>query len=270
MKLDPELPEGVDERLWIRLHGKDERLFLLGASHTFPGRMSVWEPSKDRGVSVSKHEIVEMSDEARWWVTGFLVGNEPRPPKDESANKGYWEANEVYRRTGAWPSSYGLDRLPADETLLALVSLGPLELVDEAFIESERSDTAKAVLAARLDGQKVWYPVSLELEPWPDEGVRVALEETIARIERLGVLDLRIASALAETRDPRVRDLLRAKVMAAFDVGETRSCISLMTVLIEHWREPWQGIARLMASEWDGVSRLARRFELDSETQGAS
>ena len=70
-------PDWIDEGLWVRLAGVDARCFIRGNAHTHPGRFGVWSDSLDRGLAASKDEIVECSDASRWWVEGFLSGNEP-------------------------------------------------------------------------------------------------------------------------------------------------------------------------------------------------
>lgn len=106
--------EGVDERLWIRTSGCDSRDFLVGNSHTFPGRMSAYCPTDGVHYSVSLSEIEDMSPDAVHWVAGFLVGNQPRPEDlfgpgihDAHDSDPHWrrwtEAVEQFRRTGTWP-----------------------------------------------------------------------------------------------------------------------------------------------------------------------
>lgn len=67
----------IDRELWIEAEGFEGRSYLVGNSHTFPGRMLLWNEQQDVVASVSKSEITSASDASRRWIDGFLVGNEP-------------------------------------------------------------------------------------------------------------------------------------------------------------------------------------------------
>lgn len=70
-------PNEIDEELWVRVKGVEGRCFIRGNGHTHLGRFSVWSDSLGCGLSASKDEILECSEASRWWVEGFLNGNEP-------------------------------------------------------------------------------------------------------------------------------------------------------------------------------------------------
>jgi hypothetical protein len=102
-----EIHDDLDERLWFEgsCGGRD---LLVGNSHTFRGRMAAWCPQRGRGYSVSLSEMGEMSDETRYFIRGFLSGNEPGPPYDDahgtdSADARAWRsAIRRFRSTGSW------------------------------------------------------------------------------------------------------------------------------------------------------------------------
>jgi hypothetical protein len=93
----------VDERLWFeaRCGGRD---FLVGNGHTFPGRIAAWCPERRVAYNVSRVELGAMSDEARFWIDGFLAGAEPDPPEDgDEADLVAWRAATIrFHRTGRW------------------------------------------------------------------------------------------------------------------------------------------------------------------------
>ena len=109
----------MDEDLWIRTPACEERDYLVGNSHTFPGRMAGYCPMRGIGFSVSLDEIEEMSPEAARWIEGFLAGNEPDP--DEMFGPGIHDADQSdprwqrwrhavaeFRSTGRWrPTRWG-------------------------------------------------------------------------------------------------------------------------------------------------------------------
>lgn len=66
--------------LWFTHEKCEGEHYLIGNPHTFPGRMLAWCPCKERFFYVSKSEIIDLSDEAKYWIEGFLHGNEPEPP----------------------------------------------------------------------------------------------------------------------------------------------------------------------------------------------
>jgi len=88
--------------------------YLIGNSHTFRGRMRAWCPTMQRSFSVSKRGITECSLEAKYWIQGFLTGNEPDyprnedreplPPEDPRSHR--WEAAvALFAETGYWNES---------------------------------------------------------------------------------------------------------------------------------------------------------------------
>ncbi|MBA2679049.1 MAG: hypothetical protein H0U76_11720 [Ktedonobacteraceae bacterium] len=99
-----------DEQLWFTQEGCDEKHFLQGNPHTFHGRMAAWCPREQAGLCVSKSEMLECSLATRYWVQGFLSGNEPAYPVDDD---GYLEdddprikkwraAIQLFAKTGLW------------------------------------------------------------------------------------------------------------------------------------------------------------------------
>ena len=59
--------------MWFKAScgGRD---LLTGNGGTFPGRMSAWCPEKRLSYKVSFSEMGEMSQEARYYVAGFVAG----------------------------------------------------------------------------------------------------------------------------------------------------------------------------------------------------
>jgi hypothetical protein len=106
----------IDERLWIRTNGCEQRDFLRGNGHTSPGRMSAFCPHMPGGFSVTLSEIEDMSDESRLWIAGYLHGNEPRPElmfgdqiyeaDDDDPRWTQWRAAvQRFDATGEWPDT---------------------------------------------------------------------------------------------------------------------------------------------------------------------
>jgi hypothetical protein len=107
-------PPDLDRSLWFEPGCCSEgRHYLHYNPHTFFGRMGAYCEAHDRAFVVSLSEIERASDEARYWIRGFLAGNEPPPPLDsegftidelgDARWDGWREAVEQFRRTGAWP-----------------------------------------------------------------------------------------------------------------------------------------------------------------------
>jgi hypothetical protein len=107
-------PPDLDRALWFEPGCcSDGQHYLHHNPHTFPGRMGAYCEAHDSTLSVSLSEIEQASEPARYWIRGFLSGNEPPPPLD---SEGYeiddledprwdrWrEAVAQFRKTGAWP-----------------------------------------------------------------------------------------------------------------------------------------------------------------------
>jgi hypothetical protein len=102
----------VNPKLWFTMDPScTGKHFLLCASHTFPGRFTAWCPLKKRSTNCSLSDVKDASKEARYWLKGFLAGNEPPPPRGES---GYsleasspefkdWEKRaRRFQKTGVW------------------------------------------------------------------------------------------------------------------------------------------------------------------------
>jgi hypothetical protein len=106
---DPEQAGEPDPLLWFEAPcgGRD---LLAGNGGTFHGRMRAWCPDKRVSYNVSLAEMGQMSREARYWVAGFLAGNQPGPPPppdfDADTDPGdlvaYRAATGRFHRTGLW------------------------------------------------------------------------------------------------------------------------------------------------------------------------
>lgn len=102
----------VDERLWFEAPcgGRD---FLMGNGHTFTGRLTAWCPHDEVGYSVSLGEMGAMPDESRYYVAGFLAGNEPECPTDDEGETdeadliAWRSATRRFRHTGQWYGRWG-------------------------------------------------------------------------------------------------------------------------------------------------------------------
>lgn len=98
----------LDEELWF-IGSCGKRDLLTGNPHTFRGRISAWCPAERVGYNVSLDEITEMSTASRYFIKGFLAGNEPEPPEpDDQGNEDpedltAWRAAvHRFRSTGNW------------------------------------------------------------------------------------------------------------------------------------------------------------------------
>ena len=99
-----------DENLWFNHKGCEGKHYLIGNPHTFRGRIYAWCPKKERSFSVSLSEIENMSEYSKYWINGFLNGNQPEPPTDANGDvdfesveyKKWTESIELFTRTGYW------------------------------------------------------------------------------------------------------------------------------------------------------------------------
>jgi hypothetical protein len=98
-----------DQLLWFEAPcgGRD---LLTGNGGTYPGRMSAWCPDTQVSYNVSLAEMGPMSEQARYYVAGFLAGNQPGTPPppdcDSDIDPGdltaWLAAAGRFRRTGLW------------------------------------------------------------------------------------------------------------------------------------------------------------------------
>ncbi len=99
-----------DERLWFLHKGCDGKHYFISNPHTFPGRMLAWCPIRKTDFCVPKSEMEAISESAKYWIQGFLTGNQPNPPLDESGDvnfdspeyKNWLIKIEEFGKTGDW------------------------------------------------------------------------------------------------------------------------------------------------------------------------
>jgi len=110
---DGDDPEPVDERLWFEGSCGERDFLVEGEGHSFRGRMSAWCPHLRRSYRVSLSEMEPMSEEASYFVRGYLSGSEPNPPTDGDGNTtpedllAWRSATKRFRRTGSWYGRWG-------------------------------------------------------------------------------------------------------------------------------------------------------------------
>ncbi|MEU8296233.1 hypothetical protein AB0C04_02950 [Micromonospora sp. NPDC048909] len=102
----PPLPPDVDPDLWFDTEKCGRHYLLDGNAHTFPGRMLAYCAERGIRTRVAKGEIGVCSEQAQYFVRGFLSGNEPAPPASDSdtdlAYLAWSEAAARFRDTGHW------------------------------------------------------------------------------------------------------------------------------------------------------------------------
>jgi hypothetical protein len=103
----------INDKLWFRTSHCSGKHFILGNPHTDHGRIYAWCPKKQTGFCVSKLEITSLSKESKYWIEGFLSGNEPEPPdeSDISSTQDYFKSRKYkkwekaiaeFKETGYW------------------------------------------------------------------------------------------------------------------------------------------------------------------------
>ena len=103
----------ADERMWFEAFCGNRDFLLDDNGHTFHGRMLAWCPDRGYSYSVSLDEMGEMSTESEYFVRGFLAGNSPEGPFDESdeitpEDETAWIlALQRFRQTGSWFGRWG-------------------------------------------------------------------------------------------------------------------------------------------------------------------
>ena len=114
---DNPAPSETDPNLWVEVDGLDGKLFIMGNPHTYPGRITGWSYEGNHSYYFSKDEVTAASDAARYWIDGFLSGNEPtlaeylgigpeqaaRLDDDDAAIARWHEALHAFCTTGDFP-----------------------------------------------------------------------------------------------------------------------------------------------------------------------
>jgi hypothetical protein len=97
-----------DERLWFEASCGNRDFLGMDNPHTFLGRMSAWCPDRNVWYRVSLAGMGEMSDEARYFVKGYLAGSEPGFDAVDGPDFVAWEtAVRRFRGTGEWYGRWG-------------------------------------------------------------------------------------------------------------------------------------------------------------------
>ena len=99
-----------DEKLWFKHLGCTGKHYVLGNPHTVPGRVWAWCPKEKCCIFVSLNDMGEMSQAAKYWMQGYLNGNEPKAPEgeygvpdfDSKEYKRWLRKTANFRRTGKW------------------------------------------------------------------------------------------------------------------------------------------------------------------------
>jgi hypothetical protein len=106
-----DVPDDLDERLWFEQFGCTSRHFLMNGNPMILGVMWAFCPVERLVIRVSKSDLGAMSDEARYFVQGFLAGSEPESPvartgiftaADEEALQAWRNATGSWRTSGVW------------------------------------------------------------------------------------------------------------------------------------------------------------------------
>jgi hypothetical protein len=106
------IPDDLDPSLWIEVEGVAGRCYLIGNPHTFRGRMYAYSEGLARDLAVSRADIRNSSTEARYWVEGFLSGNEPDGDQmfgpafldqDDRLAERWQNALSHFTQAGNWP-----------------------------------------------------------------------------------------------------------------------------------------------------------------------
>lgn len=85
---------------------------MIGNPHTYNGRIDAWCPEKGTCFCVSLSEIEDMSEYSKYWINGYLNGNQPEPPIDHEGDVDFdspeynkWsKETELFIETGYWSS----------------------------------------------------------------------------------------------------------------------------------------------------------------------
>jgi hypothetical protein len=96
--------------MWFEMTGCEGRHFLVDGSPHIVGRLYAYCPAEGIVTRISKSDITVSSDEAAYFLRGYLSGSEPPPPTDDDgmliedqALIDEWAAAvEVWRETGQW------------------------------------------------------------------------------------------------------------------------------------------------------------------------
>lgn len=119
----PPLPPDVDPNLWFDTERCGRHYLLDGNPHTFAGRMFAYCAERGIRTQVSKGEIGDCSEQTRYFVRGFLSGNELPPPVSgggtEPAHLAWREAAAHFRNTGYWldvDAAGDIDTAPPEDT----------------------------------------------------------------------------------------------------------------------------------------------------------
>ncbi|MFC6023768.1 hypothetical protein ACFP2T_47405 [Plantactinospora solaniradicis] len=118
------LPADVDPALWYDSDPCGRHYLLVGNPHTHRGLMRAYCPEEGSYTRVSLEEIEMCSEQALYFIRGFLSGNEPPPPLTDDGDDvpmddphySTWRAAiDRFHDTGHWTEPFDAETDSADD-----------------------------------------------------------------------------------------------------------------------------------------------------------
>ncbi|WFE36208.1 hypothetical protein [Micromonospora sp. WMMD975] len=159
----PPLPPDVDPHLWFDTERCGRHYLLDGNPHTFAGRMLAYCAERGIRTAVSRGEIGACSEQTRYFVRGFLSGNEPAPPESGDIETAASEETEAHTAGGV--ASEAESELPDElravmrEQATARVAL----VVDVPNSDADRAVEVATTLAERVGRRACDGPGPVEI-----------------------------------------------------------------------------------------------------------
>ncbi len=155
------------------------------------------------------------------------------------------EADDTFRRTGAWPRQFGL--YPPQNRVDAAAALTPASLVELAIAEFGDIGPAPAILTARITNQPISYPETAVLASWTRDQYDEAITLCIAALEHSpDRFPTFLARAIAEAGHPLPIDALHHAAYYAAVERNSWKLGDILQLLIDidatDWSDPLERI----------------------------
>ena len=251
----PPLPPDVDPALWFDTDKCGRHYLLDGNAHTFPGRMRAYCAERGIRTRVSKGEIGDCSEQTRYFVRGFLSGNEPAPPESDSGTEPAYlvwsDAAARFRDTGYW-LDVDANADASDDTDTDSSEGAAADSEGDGVLDAEAEEFAHRLRALTREQETARVALVVDV---PNSGADHAVEVAATLAERVGRRTCDSAGPVEVSRPVSF-----TRVYALVGVTGHRPWVAVQTAMTALGRSGWAP-----ATAVDGDQYVTAEFRAERE-----
>lgn len=151
-----------DPKLWFTVkYNCPGKHYIIGNPHTFKGRITGYCPTDNKYFNFSISDVTGMSVESKFWLKGYLAGNEPDPPLEEDDDVAYaseeheiWlKEIELFHKTGSWYEGVRTCEVCGSRLLRSWIGLK----CEKCATRSDNNDSCKKCHTRRFKAHDIFY-----------------------------------------------------------------------------------------------------------------